>query len=74
VSVRDERHHPANVTLARAVGIQTKDAPIVTFAYMQHGWRQPSEDPDPIEIVTADEEFGRFDPEKYDLPLEITHL
>jgi hypothetical protein len=41
---------------------------------MQHGWCQPSEDPDPIEIVTADEEFGRFDPEKYDLPLEITHL
>jgi predicted nucleic acid-binding protein len=73
-NVRAERTHPANITLARTVEIQAKDAPIVAFAYMQHENRQLGEQPDPIEIITTDGAFGDLDPKAHNLPLEVSYL
>jgi hypothetical protein len=73
-NVRAERTHPANITLARTVEIQAKDAPIVAFAYMQHENRQLGEQPDPIEIITTDRAFGDLDPKAHNLPLEVSYL
>lgn len=74
VDVSAERTHPANVTLATALGIQAKDAPIISFAYTQQRNAQPGEMIEVVEVVTADRPFSRLEPARFELPIALYHV
>lgn len=68
------RNRPAHVTLARALRIQPKDAPIVTLAVKHAIKIEAAGSDEQVTIVTSDRSFGELEPSEYDLRVEMKYL
>ena len=73
--VLDEvRNRPAHITLARALRIQPKDAPIVALAVKHAIEIQAAGSDEQVTIITSDRSFGELEPGEYGLGVEMKYL
>ena len=73
--VLDEvRNRPAHITLARALRIQPKDAPIVALAVKHAIEIQATGSDEQVTIITSDRSFGELEPGEYGLGVEMRYL
>lgn len=74
IELAEVRSRRENVTLGRILGIQAKDAPIVTLAHdcSEREIRRGSGET--VTVITSDRAFADLDPDAHNLPFSMQHL
>lgn len=74
IELAEVRSRRANVTLGRVLGIQPKDAPIVTLAHACAERETRRGSGESVTVVTSDRSFADLDPGAHNLPFSMQYL
>lgn len=74
VELPDVRARRENITLGRVLGIQPKDAPIVTLAHAYADRETRHGSAATVTIITSDRTFAELNPNAHGLPLSMQYI